>query len=187
MNIPALKELKERLKSLRQKEKSGISSVHPEVIDMFDQTINTIDEVFGAFAKANEEIRSLIAKSPVFVDAIEKLDIKPGDVLIAKLGDPASGWIPGPEHEEHILKLFKEAVLDREIDATCLVYNYAVKFEKLSAPAKRELIKNGHLSSPVHVFNGHHYFWNETWTERHGPYDDEESCAAALREYARSL
>lgn len=45
---------------------------------------------------------------------------------VAKLGDAASGWIPGPESEQHLLELLTMA----ETDPTAwLVYNYAVNFD----------------------------------------------------------
>lgn len=31
------------------------------------------------------------------------------------------------------------------------------------------------------------YFWDETWAYAHGPFNSEEECKKALKEYAESL
>lgn len=40
---------------------------------------------------------------------------------------------------------------------------------------------------PVHQDEAGFWFWDETWTGRHGPYETEQVCREALDEYAESL
>jgi hypothetical protein len=41
---------------------------------------------------------------------------------------------------------------------------------------------------PVHQNeNGAWYFWTETWAYEMGPYDTEELCRMALKEYCEAL
>lgn len=57
---------------------------------------------------------------------VEVLQTFNSPLKVAKLGDAASGWIPGPESEQHLLELLTMA----ETDPTAwLVYNYAVNFD----------------------------------------------------------
>ncbi len=39
----------------------------------------------------------------------------------------------------------------------------------------------------VHHREGKWWFWNETWSEAHGPFDTEAEARAACVEYARNL
>lgn len=41
--------------------------------------------------------------------------------------------------------------------------------------------------SPTHEENGKWYFWDETWTERQGPYETEEECGQSLSKYCDYL
>lgn len=47
---------------------------------------------------------------------------------VAKLGDPTTGFMPGPEHEQHLLELLAQAELDSN---AWLVYHHAVQFETI--------------------------------------------------------
>jgi hypothetical protein len=38
---------------------------------------------------------------------------------------------------------------------------------------------------PVHFADGSWWFWNETWSERHGPFASVALAHAALNRYAR--
>lgn len=64
---------------------------------------------------------------------LEKLELKPGDVVVLKLGDSALGWIPGPESEARILELFSEAFKIAGIDdkVSAVIWNYALQTEVL--------------------------------------------------------
>jgi len=44
----------------------------------------------------------------------------------ALLGNPQTGWIPSPEHEQRLLQLLAQAEMD---PASWLVYHYGIKFE----------------------------------------------------------
>ena len=39
------------------------------------------------------------------------------------------------------------------------------------------------MRDPVHEEDGKWYFWDETWSERHGPYNTEEEARAAIKDY----
>jgi hypothetical protein len=41
--------------------------------------------------------------------------------------------------------------------------------------------------NPVHEFNGQWWFWDETWSERFGPYDTEEEAVNACNRYAKEV
>lgn len=60
---------------------------------------------------------------PALVHAVQKLDIRPGDTLLVKLGDPAHGWVPSAEQERHVLELIE--ALTPEVRA--LVYNWSIE------------------------------------------------------------
>jgi len=49
-----------------------------------------------------------------------------GPIKVAKLGNPQTGWIPSPEHEQRLLQLLSQAELD--VNAW-LVYHYGIQFE----------------------------------------------------------
>jgi hypothetical protein len=170
--------LKKRIDDLRKVESNT------QLINLLDEIIDLLDETRTGY----DYLRGLVDKSPTFADVVEKLSVEPGDVLIAKLGDPKTGWIPGPDDEDRFLGLFKQAVADGGFpDVTCLVYHYGVQFEKLCGRAKRQLIKDGILETPIHEKDGSWYFWDETYTKEHGPFVSRHDCASALREYARGL
>jgi hypothetical protein len=40
---------------------------------------------------------------------------------------------------------------------------------------------------PVHFDNGSWWFWNETWSERHGPYASETEARTAVNAYAKEF
>jgi len=41
--------------------------------------------------------------------------------------------------------------------------------------------------NPVHEHNGKWFFWDETWTECHGPFESEEEANTACERYAREV
>jgi len=45
-----------------------------------------------------------------FVHQISKLELKDGDLLALKMGDPAAGWIPAPEDSAKVAKLYRDAL-----------------------------------------------------------------------------
>jgi len=49
-----------------------------------------------------------------------------GPLRIAKIGNPQTGWIPGPEHEKRLLELLAQAELD---PLAWIVYHFGVQFE----------------------------------------------------------
>lgn len=60
--------------------------------------------------------------------------------------------------------------------------------ENATDPAFRIwLEKSDDAKSPVFPYQGKWYFWNETWSERHGPYESHNLAGDALTEYAKAL
>lgn len=43
--------------------------------------------------------------------------------------------------------------------------------------------REGECLNPIHQENGRWYFWDETWSDRCGPYDTEEKCREELERY----
>ena len=39
----------------------------------------------------------------------------------------------------------------------------------------------------IHMKDKQWYFWDETWTYEHGPYNTELECQTALRDYCKKL
>ena len=68
---------------------------------------------------------------------IEKLQLKPGDAHIVKLGDRATGWMPGPEQEDHAKRLFSELIGAMKLDVPVLVYHYGVELETIQKDLTR--------------------------------------------------
>ena len=42
-------------------------------------------------------------------------------------------------------------------------------------------------SDPVHEHNGKWYFWDESWSNRIGPYESEEEAARKLEQYCEQV
>lgn len=42
-------------------------------------------------------------------------------------------------------------------------------------------------ANPMREVEGKYYWWDETWTVLHGPFETREEANAALSEYARQL
>ena len=70
--------------------------------------------------------RILMLEDAIFNATIQTARRHAGPIKVAKLGDPATGWIPGPEQEKRLLQLLAEAELD--VNAW-LVYHYGINFE----------------------------------------------------------
>jgi hypothetical protein len=70
--------------------------------------------------------RVLMYEDAVFSASIQTARRAASPLKVALLGDPQSGWIPGPEHEQRLLQLLAQAELDPH---SWLTYHYGVKFE----------------------------------------------------------
>lgn len=69
-------------------------------------------------------------KETTLLHTLEKLDLKEGDILVAKLGDPELGWIPGPEHESKIFDLLSQAIEHTKTKGvSLLLWNYALDLD----------------------------------------------------------
>lgn len=70
---------------------------------------------------------------------VQKLELKPGDVVLVKLGDPMTGWIPPPESEVRALELFTAAFKNNNIanEVCAVIWNYGLNVEVL-APKKSD-------------------------------------------------
>ena len=70
--------------------------------------------------------RVFMLEDAVFAATIATARRHAGPIKIAKLGNPQTGWIPGPEHEARLLELLAQAELDPH---AFLVYHFGVQFE----------------------------------------------------------
>lgn len=43
------------------------------------------------------------------------------------------------------------------------------------------------MNNPIHRINNKWYFWNETWSERHGGFPSREVCEQKLKEYCELM
>lgn len=43
------------------------------------------------------------------------------------------------------------------------------------------------IDNPVHFDDGNWWFWNETWTDRYGPYETEQEAIKMCKDYAYYL
>ena len=70
------------------------------------------------------------------VHALQKVELKEGDILVVKLGDPSSGWIPSPQDEKRILELMGQVLTERGLEnkVSCLVYHYGIDFVVVTPP-----------------------------------------------------
>jgi len=58
---------------------------------------------------------------------------------------------------------------------------------KNSQPIVGSTFENTLSSDPVIVCDNQFYYWNETWSECCGPFENEEDCRASLAEYAKTI
>lgn len=70
--------------------------------------------------------RVLMLEDAVFSATIATARRHAGPLRIAKMGNPQTGWIPGPEHEKRLLELLAQAELD---PLAWIVYHFGVQFE----------------------------------------------------------
>ena len=79
--------------------------------------------------EAMKDALALLARSErtTIIHAIQKLELKPGDVLFVKLGDPATGWIPSQEHADRFGELLRQAFEEAGVpNKVCVVlWDYA--------------------------------------------------------------
>lgn len=52
---------------------------------------------------------------------------------------------------------------------------------------KKQYQKKKWPPSPVHKEGNYWWFWDETWSNKHGPFPSKEIASKACIEYARSL
>ena len=70
--------------------------------------------------------RILMLEDGIFNATLATARRHAGPLKIAKLGDPATGWIPEPEQEKRLLQLLSQAEMDVH---AWLVYHYGISFE----------------------------------------------------------
>ena len=91
-----------------------------DVRKAYDITIDSrvLELWLGQWAKERIELECFEADRKAFTSTLckhelVKLSVQPGDILHVKLGDPAISWVPGPETEAEMLRVFSEAVEGR--------------------------------------------------------------------------
>lgn len=70
--------------------------------------------------------RVLMLEDGIFSATIATARRHAGPIKIAKIGNPQTGWIPGPEHEQRLLELLAQAEVDPH---AFIVYHFGVQFE----------------------------------------------------------
>jgi len=70
--------------------------------------------------------RALMYEDSIFNASIATARRHAGPIKVAKLGDPQTGWIPGPEHERKLIELLAQAETDPH---AWLVYHYGINFD----------------------------------------------------------
>lgn len=70
--------------------------------------------------------RILSYEDAIFSASIQTARRMAAPLKVAKIGDPATHWIPGPEHEQRLLQLIAQAELD---PGAWLTFHYAISFE----------------------------------------------------------
>ena len=70
--------------------------------------------------------RVLMLEDGIFSATIATARRHAGPLRVAKIGNPQTGWIPGPEHEQRLLELLAQAEVD---PLAWIIYHYGVQFE----------------------------------------------------------
>jgi hypothetical protein len=82
--------------------------------------------------------RIFMYEDAIFNASIQTARRHAGPIKIAKLGNPQTGWIPGPEHEAKLLQLLAQAELDPH---AWLVYHYGIEFDTVGTTDRMMSIK----------------------------------------------
>ncbi len=94
------------------------------------QTDEDEKTLVGLLADVTDMIEDLAANQIALTKAaVQQLELKEGQGIIVKLGDPTAGWIPGPDHEKRILELF-DMLINEELglkNVPVLVYHYGME------------------------------------------------------------
>ena len=73
----------------------------------------------------------------------------------------------------------------------CLCVAILLEHYKLKSAMARitnlEALVEVDTKGPVHKYNGHWYFWDETWSERLGPYSTEKGAKIGLAKYCKAI
>ena len=93
-----------------------------------------------------------LADVPPAVESLQRLDVKDGDIVLVRIGDPETGWIPGKEHEDRARELFEQAFKDSGVKATVIVYHYAVSIETIRADLAKD--DSGVIGKPANPRDG---------------------------------
>lgn len=77
------------------------------------------------------DVFALLASTHVTLLKAEvvKLELKPGDALILKLGDRATGWIPDATQELRTLWLVEQLLKELKLDVPVMVHHYGFDVE----------------------------------------------------------
>ena len=126
MTVPKyeiLSNIKKHVNKMRGRLKNGLSSLDPELVELFSDISDALDE---------------LAEEKWLVYSLEKLDLAPDDTVLVKMGDPETGWIPSDEAQQRLEELMKIAI-PHIPPANILVWNYGVQVTKLSPVQRAEL------------------------------------------------
>lgn len=51
----------------------------------------------------------------------------------------------------------------------------------------KELARDDYYDKAIFAENGEWYFWDETWTQKHGPFQSEDEAVETLKKYSNYL
>lgn len=85
------------------------------------------------------------------IEAINKLELHNGDVLVVRIGDRNCGWIPGVDQEQRTIELFSDALAHEGLadKVTLLVCHYGHELEVIrdAASVRRHSPKDPELAA----------------------------------------
>lgn len=125
--VRSMTELQDRLKSLH-----ALTQSRP----LRDTELPRELELQVALQRVYDVVAQLAQNQLVLATAVtQKLELREGDVLLVKLGDPAMGWIPAPEASTEVAELFRKAFEQAGVSnrVSVVLYNYALSAEVVSA------------------------------------------------------
>lgn len=132
-NSPALRKIRERmppelLSRLQSRQNIPLSSINatfiPRKLHHYDTRGTSI---------ISRMWRTLMIEDAIANCSIQTARRAAAPIKVAKLGNAATGWIPPPDQERHMLELLVQAEMDMQ---AWIVTHYGVQFELVGAPER---------------------------------------------------
>ena len=104
---------------------AGSGFAQDEVIDRAQHQVSPVLDVLADTLAALEEVAAM--QHILMTTELQRVDLKPDEFLMVKIGDRATGWIPDPSHEQRLLELLAQVALEVPSASPYLVYHYGVE------------------------------------------------------------